>query len=214
MKTGLVKGCISVVTKQIRRLLKPIPNNHTTAMIEMLKSLCQMKVNKIQYLLQTFSVRMRKSPHLLHDFIHYCEIHDRFSKFTDDFRQEINFIDQLLDFFQDLDINFPFQNPFGVCFETFALDKETASTTRRIFLKGFIRELKDMIKAIDHQIDTLSDEAVSIPASLKDINIEERIRDTTEIREKIFKLAPEVAKMKHFQSVLGVILMNFCLFPN
>ena len=213
LASGQTKLSIYVDTKNMRDTLAPIPTNALNDLIGILNQLIKYKNVKISNALKFFEKKLKQPPGQLEGYVEYCIILKHADELAPQAKEELDFIDKLLEIFKKFEIPITHKTQTAI-FSSFEGSKKQAQFIRDQALDQFTNKLRTAVHETERKIDHFYEKATSIPAALRDIDINSRLPSAKRLKEKIEQLAPDIAKMIKFQDVMGIELNNFSAYKD
>jgi phage shock protein A len=211
MKPGDVRGALYIDARKLHGILIPIPAKREKELHTLLINLATMKVDQVTNGLKYYNRQLKQEPKTLGQFVEYCKMWKRTVDFTPRIAAEIKFVDDMYQLFDEFGMQHG-TNLLNTSFIGFKNDQQTATQIRSANLATFSKGLKDLIRETERRIDHFSEKATTIPAALKDAEIENRIPAANKLCGKIAKLEPRITQIIQYQTIMGAEINNFASF--
>lgn len=211
LASGQSKLALYIDTKFMRDSLIPIPTKALQDLYQILNDLVEYKNNKISSALKFYDKSLKQVPRQLENFVEFCEILQRTIDVTPQIKLELEFVDRMMTLFKTFEITVTTATQ-KTGFNSFESAKKQAQYLREQSLEDFIGKLKAVVRETERKIDHFYEKATTVPASMKDVDISVKLPSAEKLCLKVEKMSPDIARIVHYQKVIGVELNNFSAF--
>ncbi|OHS99238.1 Dynein heavy chain family protein [Tritrichomonas foetus] len=211
LASGQSKLALYIDTKNIRDTLTPIPTKALNDLIQILNDLIEYKNAKISNALKFYDKRLKQVPRQLDNFVEFCEILQRTIDVTPQIKAELDFVDRMIMLFEKFDMSGSSATQITM-FHSFEMAKKQAQQLRDQSLEEFVTKLKTVVRETERKIDHFYEKATTVPATMKDADIDSRLPSAQKLCVKVEKMSPDIDKIVKYQEIIGVELNNFSAF--
>jgi hypothetical protein len=213
LRSGFVKGVLHVDFRGLKAELAPIPEKALSDLESLLTNVQQMKIDKLYRALIRFAKLLKQEPKTLEDYVEFCELVKRTFDITPEITSQIGFIEKMFALLDACQISYNTEGR-GIqsAFVQFQNAQGTATTTQEVHLPTSVESLKAEIDDLEKKLTKLHDKAISVPAALKDAEIDTRLPASKELVVKVEGVESRVQLLLHYQKVMGVSLDDFASY--
>jgi len=207
------KGVLYIDSHVLKEILLPIPDESMRKLQELIQSLIQFKFELVGGALKYFSRSLQQEPQNLISFVQFCEIIQKTIEYSPLIQKDIAFIDKLFEMLDQFEIQHP-RNTLHQSYKQFLIDHESAKGIKSINLESFKKPLKEMVSQMEEVLSHYNEKSTSMPSTMKEISIEDRLPAAEKLLEKINSLKSGIDDIKRYQQIIGLDLNRLEMYDD